>query len=248
MTTAAPAWAAPTTPQQHRQDATVPDAYRDAPAMPDIVSQAPREARGWRARVYSTAAAVPVEPATESTGDQLAAAHARPGHPDPNDRELWDAGAQAGYPVTPPEQAAMATQLVNDPAGLNVVTPAPAPVRPRQGFTGDDNTREAKRPFWSFLRPFDKWAAEHPGGVDKHPEAGPTASIPPTYAYDVVGGVPAPGGGVASPGVTPAGTQPNSVRLLPRAWDTLLVNDGAGQGDVSAAVSSSLRARGWRRL
>lgn len=247
MTTAAPAWAAPTAPQQHRQDATaVPDAYRDAPAMPDIVSQAPREVRGWRARVYSTAAATPVEPATESTGDQLAAAHARPGHPDPNDRELWDAGAQAGNPVTPPQLAAIPTQLVNDPAGVNVVTPTPAPVRPRQGFTGDDNTREAKRPFWSFLRAFDQWAARHPGGMDKHAEPAPTASTPRTFSHDVIGAVPSPGGGVAAPGMTPSGTQPNSVRLLPRAWDTLLVNDGAGQADVSAAVSSTQRARGWR--
>ena len=246
MTTAAPAWQAPTAPQTHSPSATVVESPTVEPAMPAVVSLASREVRGWRARVYADATP-PREIPTEVDGDKLAAGHARPGHPDPNARELWDAPAQAGNPGHVREDQQPAPELLaNTPAGANVVTPAPAPVRPRAGFTGEDNTREAKGWRWLFLRPFDQWAAEHPGSLDKLPSAGPLASRPPTFVEAVSGAVPAPGGGFSAPGMTPVGGERNSVRLLPRAWDAAVVNDGAGQQDATAARSSSARARGWR--
>lgn len=247
MTTAAPAWQAPTRPQDHAADAHATDEYRDAPAMPAVISGAPREVRGWRARIYAAASATPVEPATEATGDQLAAAHARPGHPDPNARELWDAPAQAGNPGHVREDQAPAPELLsNTPAGANVVAVAALPIRPRAGSTGADNTREATQSRWLFLRPFDQWAAHHPGSIDKHPSENPTAATPPTFAQAVAGLIPSPGGGASAPGMDPLGQQRNSVRLLPRAWDAQLVNDGHGQPDASAVAASAARSRGWR--
>ena len=252
MTTPAPAWSAPTTAGLHAESAVpvLVDPFQHSGQLPDIISQAPRSARGFRARMYST---TPPGPPTDigPGGKALAGEHAHPGTVD--DRAVWGSQVQAGNPGhTRDDLSATPEQIANTPAGVNLVTPQNSPTRIRVGTTGADNTRAATMSRWLFGRPFDQYISQTLGQTDKIPSAAPRASLPISYTTDIPGGIPAPGGRWRAAGMEPIGIQPNSIRVLPRAWDALLVNNpdhGVGNDggtDASVYHQSTLRARGWK--
>lgn len=115
---------------------------------------------------------------------------------------------------------------------LVVINHKAPPVRPRQGFTGDDPARAAtyRRPL--VMRLFDKLIADHNTGIDKVQLASPLAARSREYG-DLVGGQPFAGGstGTQKEGI---GIQPNTFRVLPDQWDALAVNTGG------PAVSESM--------
>lgn len=208
--------------------------------MPDEVLYAPREARSWRPRQSLTG----VVSGAPFTGDDAAnttyAEHGGVGTPDP--RRRYDTGTPA-YPGAPseslrpgpPEEFANYRAPVSTPGSNGV------PDRPRAGSTGADPARPAEMPHWQSSRPFDQWAAQHMSGLDKIPEAPPTAGTPIWQGDATAGAVPYPGGtGDPVRGMTGVGIQPNSVRFLPRAWDEQLVN-------VAETPDTWSRERGWRR-
>ena len=253
MTTPAPAWQAPTTAGLHAESAIPPlvDPFQHSGQLPDIISQAPRAVRGFRARMYSTAAP---GPATDvgPAGGALAVEHSHPGTVD--DRAVFGSWDQAGNPGHMLDEfSQIPEQILNTPAGPNIIDAQPAPVRQRQGFTGDDNTRAATMSRWLFGRPFDQQIAQRLGVIDKTPSGAPHASLPLMYSEDIAGGIPSPGGRWRARGMEGVYIQPNSARILPRAWDALLVNNpdhGAGNDggpDVSVQAQVSARARGWKR-
>jgi hypothetical protein len=123
------------------------------------------------------------------------------------------------------------------------------PERPRQGFTGADPARAAQYVRPVMIRPFDKAIAEHPGAVLKVEQAGPLAARPKELA-DLSGGQPFAGGstGTQREGIGP---RPNSFRIMPKAWDALLVNTGGPAAtdtnpDPAATAAAAQASRSWR--
>lgn len=161
---------------------------------------------------------------------------------------------RSGHPSGESADLAPMDQVYSNARTFVVLTPEPAPDRPRAGFTGADPTRAAQlaRPY--MLRPFDKEMADHPGEVVKVEMASPTAARPRLY-----GGVPEGAGGVfvmagGSTGTDRAGMgpTPNSYRIMPSAWDRLLVNTGgpavtAANPDPAQTAAAAQRARSFRR-
>lgn len=125
-----------------------------------------------------------------------------------------------------------ASTFANDAALLTFVPEAP-PERPRQGFTGADPARPAwyRRPL--FIRPFDKAMTDHPISVLKVEMDGPLASRPKDQLADVGSSQPYAGGSTGTQHVG-VGPSRNSFRIMPKAWDTLLVDTGGPA--VSAAI------------
>lgn len=153
-----------------------------------------------------------------SAGDAFGAteAHASTGQPDPRRGHatiLPDPGAEVEHVDYRNEQAAVV---------LNHESP---PDRPRQGFTGADPSRAAtyRRPL--VMRLFDKIMADHPGPVVKVEQAAPTAARPRHGLGDLTNAQPFAGGqtGTQAEGIGPTR---NSFRILPEAWDALLVDIG----------------------
>lgn len=204
---------------------------------------APRSPNRYRARaVYGMGAG----PATNAADSPVPGEHAGGGQADPRDAF----GGGAGMTGPAEQLRPIPEQLTNEPAALEVLgrSGADAPTTYRAGSTGADPSRPSRRPFVSWLRPFDQWAVYGPNSTPKLPLV-LSVSTPLSYADEVAGGQPSPGGSGAT---TQAGigTQPNSFRLMPNKWDQNAVNTGgplADQlGDTGAAAISSRRAGGWR--
>lgn len=175
-----------------------------------------------------------------STGDPIAEteSHSERGNIDPR------RGHVTFLPDPGDESAAADYRNACD---LVVITPEEAPTRPRQGFTGADPTRPAtmRRPI--MLRLFDKLISDHGAGGDKVSLPSPLAARPRDLD-DLAGGQPS-GGGSAGTRREGIGPQPNTFRVLPDQWDTLLVNTGgpavsAGDPDPSYTAAAAQAARG----
>jgi hypothetical protein len=181
--------------------------------------------------------------ATSATGPDLDADkheraddHAGHGRPDPRrDRDTT---------VAPGDTTAYRNQRT-----AVVLTPEDPPARARQGWTGADPTRiaQALRPI--VQRPFDKGIADHPRAL-RTDQPSPLASRPRMGLGDVSGGQPFAGGqtGTQTAGVGP---QPNSFRILPQAWDALLVNTGGAavsesDPDPAYTAAAAQAGRRWR--
>lgn len=185
-------------------------------------------------------------PAQDTEAGQLAREHATRGGADPRRAEIDLVGA----PYGPEDDTYKPAPEVTSNSRLPVnMAPQNPPERPRGGFTGADPARPAMTPRWLFMRLFDKgYSSDHPGRVEKIPQAPPRAASPLGYAEDVPGALPSPGGGFHNrrEGI---GAQPNSFRIMPRPWDELLINIGAqgtGQADPAQSAAAAQAARGWR--
>lgn len=240
-------------------DAAVPQAHTataipgviDVPGdeLPDLVSDAHASSRKWRG--VETPGRAQGTPATSTGGGGvLVNDHAQVGVPNP--RAVWNTDTPAGEHAGPIGADAELRRPQTETLGNFRVEvdrdPQQAPMPPRAGSTGDDPARPAQLVGWTFLRAFDKWAAENlaPPGLDKVAYRSPLASRPIDYTNAVPGMLPSPGGGQATEPVGRVGPQPNSVRLLPRAWDELLVNNGTGQAAAVQTSEQTRRATGWR--
>lgn len=159
-----------------------------------------------------------------STGDPISEveSHSERGNPDPR------RGDFTALPT--PGQEPIPIHYEND-RSLVVITPEEAPTRPRQGFTGADPSRPATMQRPLMLRLFDKLISDHGAGGDKVSLGSPLAARPRDLD-DLAGGQPSAAGyaGTQKAGIGP---QPNTFRVLPNQWDTLLVNTGGPA--VSAA-------------
>lgn len=120
--------------------------------------------------------------------------------------------------------------------------PKAPPVRARAGWTGEDNTRAAvqRRPL--LLRAFDQLIAHHPTGAAKVEMPSPVAAFAPDLDAlpDALPGA-FSASGTRREGI---GAQPNTYRLLPRAWDTLAIN--TGEPEAGTAPAAPARGRGFR--
>lgn len=117
-----------------------------------------------------------------------------------------------------------------------------APDRTRGGSTGYDAARPAATRRNIFLRAFDQWAGDLPG--TKASFQSPIASLGLVQPDDVAGALPTAnsGRGDRKAGI---GIQPNTYRLIPRAWDENLVVGDDSAGNAFAAVAAQQRS-GWR--
>lgn len=125
--------------------------------------------------------------------------------------------------------------------------------QPRAGSTSADNTRQSQRQNTFLVRPFDKLISEHPDALGRVMSPPPFAARPRVLATDIGGAFPSAGGHESTVGRGPGSlvnAQPNTIRLLPNAWDTNLTNDGgpAASTDVDPAQTAAARqaAVGWR--
>jgi len=209
--------------------------------LPNTSHYAPRAARSYRGR---QSFAPPQGPATAESHGSLPSAHVGYGSPDP--RGVW--GGTAGHTGPTDERLRPAEEVNLQQQAVPVVAHAEGPpMEFRAGGGGKDNTRSSRFALALFARPFDQWASYGPSATPKIPSASPLASRPLSYAESVRGALPAPGGGGPT-GMEAVGGQPNSVRLLPRAWDVALVNNGtaAPVADRNGGQVTSQRAAGWR--
>lgn len=169
--------------------------------------------------------------------------------------ELWRRAGEVApdsYPQTVDALTPAAVQQLNVRPELDTASGKTPGDRNRAGYTSADPSRPARMPFWTFLRPFDKWISDRlaPDGVTRFESPSPLASTPYLSADGVAGAVPSPGGSAPIGVSAGIGEQPNSVRLLPEPWDTYAVNDGgpaaaAGVQDVGGAALAG-RGRSFR--
>lgn len=202
----------------------------------------PRILRGFRAPAV---AQTDPDIALGDKQSNRAAAHASKGSPDPRRTETALSGHQSGESS---RFKPMDEHYVNVRENVTI-EPEAAPTRPRAGWTGDDNTRTARFQHAHVMRPFDKGIAEHPGAVTKAGQPAPLAARPPERDA-LVGGLPSPMGSGSSKRAG-IGVQPNSFRLMPRAWDALAINTGgpavsASNPDPAQAAASHSARRGFR--
>lgn len=177
----------------------------------------PSSARTWRAPITSPDPATNANVSLSDREHTAAGAHLSPGAPDPQ------RGRNAGGMSLRPDLDPMPEHPTNVRRPV-VVNLEPAPVRPRQGFTGEDPARAAGYQVVTFVRPFDQAIAHHPGSVPKAGQANPLAARPPERKR-LIGGRPSASG--SSPtGMEPVGLQPNTVRTVPGPWDNKLTNPG----------------------
>ncbi len=182
-------------------DDVAPIAFVHAPGIYDRV----RAFRGTGPR-----AEYPPERALEATLDHRAEAHLDDGEPDPR----RGAGTEIGHAL---DYAQRVNRLT--PAQVHHERP---PARARQGFTGadvqpHDRTPVTRRAYT--IAPFDQWAAQHPGPVDKRPMPAPLARKNRDYPA-LSGGRPSPAGRTSSTATataTPAVRIPRP-RVIPRPW------------------------------
>lgn len=193
----------------------------------------PSSARSWRSGSQGTRAAVmPLE--VDENG--RAAEHQTRGRRDA--RRTFD--EPVGVTTAPAVEVIGHEDhhQAEDPVGIDN---APAPTRPRQGFTGKDPARPSRFRTIFTIRKFDQNAARHPGAVVKAPEMVAGAHLAPTRGRQT-GGRPSPAG-FAGTGMTPIGVQRNTFRRAPGSWDTDLVNRGT---TAPAVTEASRRSSGWR--
>lgn len=234
--------------------ANIPDAHtgRAAPTAMEGIDQdgteIPAVSRvglfsgfGWRAR--QTKGPAP-RIALGDTMTERAGEHANAGKPDPRRTETELTGHPSGESR---RFAPMVEDYTNERRDVAIAPEAP-PARPRQGWTGDDNTRAARYTVAFLMRPFDKAIAEHPGPIIKDEARSPQAATPPNRD-PLKGGLPSPMGsaGTAAEGVGPT---PNTFRLMPRRWDALVVNTGGpaatGSNDPAQDAAAAARGRSFR--
>lgn len=190
----------------------------------------PRAARTWRQAAGGDPVTNPV-PLSDGLHATAEGPHLTAGEPDTR-RGHMDQAAGPRPELSPmPEHPRNVRQDV-------ALHPEAAPVRPRQGFTGEDPTRAARQQVAFTIRPFDKGIADHPGAITKGGQPNPLAARPPERKR-LVGGRPTAAGSEGT-GMQPVGPQANTVRTVPTGWDTNLVNPGA------EAVTAAGRANGWR--
>lgn len=196
-------------------------------------------ARSFRLGVADSYRA-PSVPALHDAQEDLASSHSGTGQLD---------GRRGIVTALQPDDHKPAPEAFTNERRAVVVNPEAPPARPRQGFTGADPTRAAQyqRPF--LLRAFDKLIAEHPGAVLKAESAGPLAARSKDLG-DIAGGQPYAGG---STGTQRAGIGPsrNSWRIMPKAWDALLVDTGgpavsASNPDPAYTAASAQAKRSFR--
>lgn len=189
--------------------------------------------RAFRAVGHTVGNTSPQDVASiDTTGDDLADVHHRPGSPDArrNDKqERGNAMGEVGQEVM--------REVYDNSRKLLTFTPEAPPDRPRQGFTGADPARPATQRRPVMLRGFDKLIAEHPGAVDKIPQPAPRAAtgrVKPAIEHPI----PSPGGWFAT---MRAGIGPtrSSTRVLPTPWADTLVQPAP----TSAPLASSKRFR-----
>lgn len=199
--------------------------------------------RGFRAMFTRGDAAPDDVPSVDDNKGQRAQAHTARGSAD--DRR----GATT---ILPDEQFAAMPRSFDSVRHEVVITPEAPPARPRLGWTGEDNTRAAQYTRPILMRQFDKGIADHPQKVLKAEFDSPTAQASKQLG-DIVGGQPFAGG---STGTQRAGIGPgrNSFRIMPKAWDTLLVDTGGPAVSPSnpdpSATAASMQAgpgRSFRR-
>jgi hypothetical protein len=196
----------------------------------------------------SVSVAAPADVAGQLTGDGMAGAlvgiHGHAGNADP--RALWtgtpdgrQAGAKGG--TAPDALLPSSEHIVNGRDAADAGTQQ-APSVYRAGSTSAANTRTAVRPFWLFLRPFDKWTVDNLAPVlAKLPQPSPRAATPP-MAGAVSNPEPNAGGYGTIGGMEASGVKPNTVRLLPRPWDELAVQTAGDTGQHMTVAA----ARSWR--
>lgn len=163
--------------------------------------------RGWRASHQTPEVAQPAR-RLEATASDNADVHATRGH---QDLRRTEGGPAIGEHRDPAQRVNHLTPVV--------LNPEQPPARARQGFTGADPvTRPATRQHAYTLAPFDKWAAEHPGSVDKMPLTGPLASVPREVPA-LADGRPSPAGSAPSSLLATAAPTPRlSFRAQARPW------------------------------
>lgn len=213
------------------------DEYETPPA------DQPRVIRGFRAPAIAPAAPAIALGDKQST---RAAEHASTGSPDPRRTEDELSGHASGESS---RFQPMPVDHVNVRQAV-AIAPEPPPARARQGWTGEDNTRAAVYQHAHVMRPFDKAiGVDHPGELDKVPQPAPLAARPPERDA-LAGGLPFAGGSASSrrEGI---GVQPNSFRLLPKAWDALALNTGGpavtpSTPDPAQVAASRARGRSFR--
>lgn len=212
----------------------------DGTEMGEQASTAPTgSVRSFRAGSRGLAAAA--SPSFDSTKDTRADAHTGTGEP--------DARRGTTTVLTPAERSPIGEGYANQ-REANTFAPEAPPERPKAGFTGADPTRPAMRLRPLLMRWFDKGIAEHPGPVVKVEQAGPLAGRPRAGLSDVAGGQAFAGGstGTQSEGI---GLRPNSFRIMPKAWDALLVDTGGPavsdtNPDPAYTAAQAQRSRSFR--
>lgn len=217
--------------------ATVPHDRDELPA--EAASLQPRDARAFRARSMIG----PLDGVPE-VGADFTLPEVHKGHGRPDRRAVW--GGTAGHTGPTVEALRPSSETLANVTIPVDLRPTSAPTQARAGSTGADPARSAVHRLWTFMRPFDQAAQYAPASVDKLPALAPIASRPLAYEQPIAGAIPSPGG--AGPtAMDPARSQPNTARLIPRPWDSLLVNTGTTvPGGPAAPAASSSRAAGWR--
>lgn len=179
-------------------------------------------------------------PTDTSARDTLLAPHLNVGQPDSRRDAATMLPAPAQY-----------SELVDYSNQRREITMAPeaAPDRARQGFTGQDPTRPSLMIRPLMMRLFDKGIADHPIAT-KIDSPSPLASRPKDNLSDVPNGQ-ANAGGIFGTQHAGVGPQPNSFRIMPKEWDTLLVNTGGpavspSNPDPAATVARAQAARNFR--
>lgn len=223
------------TPDAHLPaTAATPNDGKDAGTSPAAAHGQPSGARSWRSTAPGDTPNH-VDKLPELAGADIAGNV-------PQAHEPWPARdwhgvaelAPESYPVTVPERSPIdGTAVHNGRENAHVAAQA-APAVYRAGSTGADPSRPAQLVTWLYSRPWDKLIADHPADMAKIEQGPPIASRPFRASGDIPDAIPSPGGSQAAPGMTPAGSQPNTVRLLPQPWDELALNDGGPAAGVYA--------------
>jgi hypothetical protein len=238
-------------PEAHLLDATpsiVTDRVDSLDQLPDAgINYAPSSPRAFRAQPrFGT----PPGPDTDrpTAGESYTDVHMSRGKP--TERQQWGALYPAGYQQPKQESLRPSPEyLANERTDRSPAIRVEID-RPRAGSIGTDPTRPSMVPTWLFNRPFDQWAEYGPAhGLPKIEQPSPLASTPLHFANPVPYSVPYAGGD-APTFMQPVGIQPNTMRIVPRAWDDLLVATGRGvdvpESVPIAGTEGQRRARGWR--
>lgn len=232
------AHASTTAPEAQRGVDQVGEEYGAAPARSGLFS-----AFSTRLRARPQDSPRPAI-ALGDTQTSRAGEHMHRGKPDPRRQDKELNGHVSGESS---RLAPAVVDYVNTRRDVDI-TPETPPERPRQGWTGADNTRAARFQIAHVLRAFDKNIADHPEDVIKAEFSSPRAATPPNRAA-LSDSFPSPMGS-ASTATAGVGVQRNTFRLLPRPWDATAVNTGGpaatGTNDPSTDAAARPARRGFR--